>query len=45
MLEEAEDAAMENIRKNIRDLLGTFLFSGDEVYKKVIIISGVSKIA
>lgn len=40
VLEEAEDAASEETRPRVRDLLGSFLFQGDAVNKKVKVLSG-----
>lgn len=40
ILEEAEDSATEESRPKVRDLLGSFLFQGDDVYKKVSVLSG-----
>ncbi len=40
VLEEAEDAATEETRPRVRDLLGSFLFQGDDVSKKTKILSG-----
>jgi len=40
VLEEAEDSATEESRPRVRDLLGAFLFQGDEVQKKVSVLSG-----
>ncbi|MFV0531607.1 MAG: ribosomal protection-like ABC-F family protein [Flavobacteriales bacterium] len=40
VLEEAEHAATAESFKEVRNLLGAFLFSGDDVYKKVRILSG-----
>ncbi|WP_295840566.1 ABC-F family ATP-binding cassette domain-containing protein [uncultured Apibacter sp.] len=40
ILEEAEDSATEESRPKVRDLLGSFLFQGDEVHKKVSVLSG-----
>lgn len=40
ILEEAEDSATEESRPKVRDLLGSFLFKGDEVHKKVSVLSG-----
>ncbi|MDR1877653.1 MAG: ATP-binding cassette domain-containing protein [Flavobacteriaceae bacterium] len=40
ILEEAEDSATEESRPKVRDLLGSFLFQGDEVQKKVSVLSG-----
>ncbi len=38
-----DSAATGDMRKNIRNLLGAFLFSGDDVYKKVKVLSGGEK--
>ena len=38
-----DNAATGEMRKHIRTLLGTFLFSGDDVYKKVKVLSGGEK--
>lgn len=40
VLEEAEDASTEETRKNVRDVLGAFLFGGEDVEKKVSVLSG-----
>ncbi|MCB9202922.1 MAG: ABC-F family ATP-binding cassette domain-containing protein [Flavobacteriales bacterium] len=40
VLQEAEDASTEQTRSRVRDLLGTFLFQGDTVTKKVKVLSG-----
>lgn len=40
VLQEAEDAATEITRPRVRDLLGSFLFQGEEVEKKVKVLSG-----
>lgn len=40
VLEEAEDAATEETRPRVRDLLGSFLFQGDDVSKKTKVLSG-----
>lgn len=40
VLEEAEDAATEETRPRVRDLLGSFLFQGDAVEKKTKVLSG-----
>src|SRR5690625_4356554 len=40
VLEEAEYASTEETRKNVRDILGAFLFGGDDVEKKVSVLSG-----
>lgn len=40
VLQEAEDAATEETRPRVRDLLGSFLFSGEDVTKKTQVLSG-----
>lgn len=40
VLEEAEYASTEETRKQVRDVLGAFLFRGEEVEKKVSVLSG-----
>ena len=40
VLEEAEDSATEETRPRVRDLLGSFLFQGDDVTKKTKVLSG-----
>ena len=40
VLEEAEDAATEETRPKVRDLLGSFLFQGEDVQKKTKVLSG-----
>ncbi len=40
MLQTIDDAAKGDIRTKIRDMLGAFLFRGDEVEKKVKVLSG-----
>lgn len=40
VLQEAEDAATEETRPRVRDLLGSFLFSGEDVQKKTKVLSG-----
>lgn len=40
VLQEAEDAATEETRPRVRDLLGSFLFSGEDVDKKTKVLSG-----
>ena len=40
VLQEAEDAATEETRTKVRDLLGSFLFSGEDVIKKTKVLSG-----
>lgn len=42
-LEVIDREAKGEQRKNIRSLLGTFMFSGDDVYKKVKVLSGGEK--
>jgi len=43
VLETIEDAAPEDLRKKARDFLGAFLFSGEDVDKKVRVLSGGEK--
>ncbi len=40
VLEEAEDSATEETRPRVRDLLGSFLFQGEDVTKKTKVLSG-----
>lgn len=40
VLQEAEDIATEETRPRVRDLLGSFLFSGEDVEKKTKVLSG-----
>lgn len=40
VLQTIEDAAPDEIRKNARKLLGNFMFAGDDVEKKVRVLSG-----
>ena len=40
VLQTAEEAATEESRKKVRDLLGAFLFQGDDVDKKGTVLSG-----
>ena len=40
VLQEAEDAATEETRPRVRDLLGSFLFTGEAVQKKTKVLSG-----
>ena len=40
ILQTVEEAATENNRSSVRDILGTFLFKGDDVDKKVSVLSG-----
>jgi ATP-binding cassette subfamily F protein 3 len=35
-----EDAAADTNRMKVRDMLGSFLYSGDDVEKKVKVLSG-----
>ena len=43
VLETIDEVAVGDVRKNIRTLLGSFLFSGDDVDKKVKVLSGGEK--
>ena len=43
VLETIEQAASDELRPRVRDLLGSFLFSGDDVHKKVKVLSGGEK--
>ncbi|MFA6925082.1 MAG: ABC-F family ATP-binding cassette domain-containing protein [Bacteroidales bacterium] len=43
VLETIDDVAVGDIRTKIREILGSFLFSDDDVYKKVKILSGGEK--
>ena len=43
VLQTVEDIAQGEIRKNLRTLLGCFLFSGDDVFKLVSVLSGGEK--
>ncbi|PMB25326.1 glycosyl transferase family 2 [Fischerella thermalis CCMEE 5319] len=40
LLEVIENAAPDELRPKARNLLGAFMFSGDDVYKKVKVLSG-----
>ncbi|MDL1913383.1 MAG: ABC-F family ATP-binding cassette domain-containing protein [Bergeyella sp.] len=40
VFQEAEDVATEETRPRVRDLLGSFLFSGEDVDKKTKVLSG-----
>ena len=40
ILQTVEEAATENNRSSVRDILGAFLFKGDDVDKKVSVLSG-----
>ena len=43
VLETLEDVAVGDVRKNLRGMLGSFLFSGEDVDKKVKVLSGGEK--
>jgi ATP-binding cassette subfamily F protein 3 len=43
VLETMEEAATGDIRKSLRTILGSFLFRGDDVFKKVGVLSGGEK--
>lgn len=43
LLETIEEAAPEDLRKRARDLLASFLFTGEDVEKKVKVLSGGEK--
>lgn len=43
VLETAEASAHEDFRNRVRSVLGSFLFSGDDVHKKVSVLSGGEK--
>lgn len=40
VFETIDDVAKGEVRKNIRNILGSFLFSGDDIEKKVKVLSG-----
>lgn len=40
VFETIDELATGELRKNVRDILGSFLFSGDDIYKKVEVLSG-----
>ena len=40
ILETVDDVAVGDVRKELRSILGTFLFSGEDVDKKVAVLSG-----
>lgn len=40
IIQTVEEAATENNRSSVRDILGAFLFKGDDVDKKVSVLSG-----
>jgi len=42
-LQTLDDIAVGEVRKHLRTLLGCFLFSGDDVHKKVAVLSGGEK--
>lgn len=43
LLQEMEDAATEDSRSKVRQILGAFLFSGEDVEKKIKVLSGGEK--
>jgi len=43
VFETIDEVAVGEIRKNVRNLLGSFLFSGDDIEKKVKVLSGGEK--
>jgi ATP-binding cassette, subfamily F, member 3 len=43
VLETMEESAAGDIMKNLRSILGSFLFRGDDVFKKVKVLSGGEK--
>jgi ATP-binding cassette subfamily F protein 3 len=43
VLEEMQSASPEELRPKLRTLLGSFLFTGDDVFKKVAVLSGGEK--
>jgi ATP-binding cassette subfamily F protein 3 len=43
VLQTVDEVATGDIRRSLRNLLGCFLFSGDDVYKKVSVLSGGEK--
>jgi len=43
VLQTVDDVAAGEIRKQLRNLLGCFLFRGDDVFKKVAVLSGGEK--
>ena len=43
VFETIDDVAVGEVRKNIRQILGSFLFSGDDIEKKVQVLSGGEK--
>ena len=44
VIEEAENSSSPENRTKVRDLLGAFLFSGEDVDKKIHVLSGVKEI-
>jgi ATP-binding cassette, subfamily F, member 3 len=42
-LETLDEVAVGDIRKQLRNILGSFLFKGDDVFKKVAVLSGGEK--
>lgn len=42
-LEILDDVAIGEVRKKLRNILGSFLFHGDDVFKKVAVLSGGEK--
>jgi ATP-binding cassette, subfamily F, member 3 len=43
VLQTLDDVAVGDVRKRLRSLLGSFLFSGDDVFKQVSVLSGGEK--
>ncbi len=43
VLETMEDEAIGEVKSQVRNILGSFLFSGDDVHKKVAVLSGGEK--
>ena len=43
VLQTLDDVATGEVRKHLRSLLGSFLFSGDDVFKRVAVLSGGEK--
>jgi ATP-binding cassette subfamily F protein 3 len=43
VLQTVDEVATGDVRKNLRSLLGCFLFSGDDAFKKVSVLSGGEK--
>ena len=44
VIEEAENTSSPENRTKVRDLLGAFLFSGEDVDKKIHVLSGAKEI-